>query len=100
VVRNLRLARVSRKGNKEARLPKVLYNYYRVLKELLYKAITTRKARWEDKSTAKVARINIFIDKRVHKPGIYVYTDLLLVSTELVERYRLVRDVRVDDILL
>jgi hypothetical protein len=36
--------RVSRKGNKEARLTKVLYDSHRVLEELLYKAVTARKA--------------------------------------------------------
>jgi hypothetical protein len=45
VIYNLRPVRVSYKGNKKAWLTKVPYNSYRVLKELLYKAIAACKAR-------------------------------------------------------
>jgi hypothetical protein len=57
----------------------VIYNSHRVLKELLYKAITAYKARWENKPAAKVTYIYILIDKSVYKPNIEVYTNVLLV---------------------
>jgi hypothetical protein len=42
---DFRPPRVSYKGNKEGRFPKVANDSYRVLEELLYKPIPTRKGR-------------------------------------------------------
>ena len=56
------LVQVSRKRNKEARLTKVPYDSYRVLKELLHKAVAARKARQEDKPAAKGTCIHVLAD--------------------------------------
>jgi hypothetical protein len=56
-----------------------MYNSHRVLKELLYKAIAARKARWENKPAAKVTYIYILADKSVRKPSIEVRANVLLV---------------------
>jgi hypothetical protein len=48
----------------------------------------------------KLAYIYILVNKRVSKPSINVRANILLVGLELVERRRLIGDVRVHDILL
>jgi hypothetical protein len=49
---------------------------------------------------AEVIYIYVLVDKSVHKSSIYIYVDILLVGPELVKRRRLVRNIRVNDILL
>jgi hypothetical protein len=62
VTDDLRPPRVGCKGNKEGRLTKVLYNHYRVLKQLLYIMITTCKRGREDYTAANISCTDILTE--------------------------------------
>ena len=70
---------ISRKGNEQGRLTKVIYNGHEILKQLHYESITTHVTGWQNHPMTKTGHINISTDYSICQTIIQVHMKVCLV---------------------